>query len=77
MKAWDLSGGAARLSDSIDLLRKAWADAATRWDDHTSRRFFEDHVEPLEPTTRRALYAIHRLAEVLSRAERECSDVDR
>jgi hypothetical protein len=75
MKIGDLSGGLTQLADSFDSLQAAWAETATRWDDSASRRFHKERLEPLELITRRALSAIHRLAEVLARAERECSDV--
>ena len=74
MRIADLSGGAAQLSDAFDSLRVAWAETATRWDDPTSRRLYKERLEPLEPTTRSALSAIQRLAEVLAKAERECRD---
>ena len=74
MRIADLWGGSAQLADSFDALRTAWAETATRWDDSTSRRFYKERLEPLEPITRRALAAIERLAEVLAKAERDCSD---
>jgi len=74
VKTWDLSGDAARLHESLDLLNAAWIEATTQWDDSANRQFYKDHLAPLEPKARIALNAIGRLTEVLSRAERECSD---
>jgi hypothetical protein len=74
MRIGNLSGGAAQLTDSFDSLRTAWAETTTRWDDPTSRRFYKERLEPLDRITRRALSGIQRLAEVLAKAERECSD---
>lgn len=74
MRMADLWGGSSQLNDSFDALRAAWAETAARWDDSTSRRFYKERLEPLEPTTRRALAAIQRLAEVLAQAERDCRD---
>jgi hypothetical protein len=74
MRIGDLSGGSAQLNDSLDSLRTAWAETATRWDDPTSRRLYKERLEPLEPISRKALSAIQRLTEVLAKAERDCSD---
>jgi hypothetical protein len=74
VKIADLSAGLTQLTESFDSLTAAWAETATRWDDSTSRRLHKEHVEPLDLITRRALSAVHRLAEVLASAERECSD---
>ena len=74
MRIGDFSGGSAQLTDSLDSLRAAWAETTARWDDPTSRRFYKERLEPLEPITRKALFAIQRLAEVLAKAERDCSD---
>jgi hypothetical protein len=73
MRLWDLNTGAAKLELGMDSLQKAAAEVGTRWDDEAFRGFQSDYLEPLEPRIRRALDAIHRLAEVLARAERECS----
>ena len=74
MAICDSSGSLAKLTDSLDSLRTAWADTATSWDDSTSRRFYRERLEPLEPIARKALGAIQRLAEVLARVEAECGD---
>ena len=74
MKTWDLTTGAAKLADAIESLQVAWASAAEHWDDEASRKFKDRYLDPLQPKTRRTLDAVHRLAEVLGRAERECSE---
>ena len=74
MRIGDLSGGAAQLNDSLDSLKAAWAETETRWNDPASRRLYKERLEPLEPTTHKAISAIRRLTEVLARAERECRD---
>ena len=74
MTMCDVQGAVARLTDSYDSLRAAWADRAASWDDSASRRFEKERLEPLDPIMRRAIHAMQRLAEVLAQAERECSE---
>ena len=72
MKIWDLSPGAAKLGLAIQLLQKASIEAMEHWDDETHRDFEDNHLKPLEPKVRRTLDMIHRLEQVLAKAEREC-----
>ena len=72
MKTWDLTAGAGQLEEAIELLQRARANALEQWNDETNRKFQETYLVPLEPRLRRALDAIHRLAQVLDAAEREC-----
>jgi hypothetical protein len=74
MAICDFSGNLARLNDSFDSLKTAWAEASSSWDDSASRRFYKERLEPLEPIVRRASSVIQRLAEITGQAERECSD---
>ncbi len=72
VRNWDLSGGAARLELAVEDLKAARADSSRYWHDGTSKRFDEAYLLPLDPKVRRALDAVHRLAEILSQARREC-----
>ena len=72
MRGWDLTTGSTRLSLAWETLQKANASAAAEWSDVTHEHFQEQYYRPLEPKVRHALDAIHRLAEVLGRAQREC-----
>jgi len=76
MKAWDMSGGAARLEDACEVLRRAWHEASEHWDDQTARTFHATHLDPLEPRVRRALDAVRRIDELFSRAHLALSDRD-
>jgi hypothetical protein len=71
-KLWDLSAGTAKLELAMDTLKKTTRQTEDRWDDETFRSFVKTHLEPLEPRVQRAVEAIHRVAQVLARAEREC-----
>ncbi len=74
MKRWDLTSGAAKLGAAFDSLKLADAEATNYWDDQNHRDFQETYLTPLAPRMKRAVEAVHRLAEVLSRAERECEE---
>jgi hypothetical protein len=72
MRLWDLSSGAAKLETAMDALKEAAEISLEEWDDQTHRAFQEKYVLPLEPRVRRAMDAIHRLAEELEKAQRAC-----
>ncbi len=76
MRGFDLTAGSTRLSMAWETLQKANAAAAAQWNDSTNIHFQDQYYRPLEPKVRRALDAVHRLAEVLRRAERECGPED-
>ena len=72
MAVCDLATGAAHLELAMESLQMAKTEATAQWDDQTHRRFQEEYLVPLEAKVRRALDAIHRLAQVVAKAEREC-----
>ena len=72
MRGFDLTAGSTRLSMAWESLRKSNAAAAALWNDAANLHFQDQYYRPLEPKVRHALDAIHRLAEVLRKAEREC-----
>ena len=72
MPVCDLATGAAHLELAMESLQMAKSEAMAQWDDQTHRRFQEEYLVPLEAKFRRALDAIHRLAQVVAKAEREC-----
>ena len=56
----------------MQSLQMACAEAQQYWSDEAQRKFYEAYVAPLEPDVRGVLDSIHRLAEVLAAAERQC-----
>lgn len=74
MRIGDMSGGAAKLELAIDSLRAARQEVSEQWTDETFAAFGEHYFVPLELKYRRAMDAIRRLAQVLDKAQRECSD---
>lgn len=71
-RLWDLSAGSAKLDLAMDLLKKTAIQTEDRWDDETFHTFVKTYLVPLEPRVQRAVEAIHRVTQVLARAEREC-----
>jgi len=71
-RLWDLSAGTAKLELAMDLLKKTTIQTKDRWDDETLHGFLDMYLVPLEPRVQRAAEALHRVAQVLARAEREC-----
>jgi hypothetical protein len=74
MRHWDLSSGAAKLDQALKSLQAAGLEVGESWDDQTYQRFVETYLRPLEPRVKNMLTAVHRLAEVLAGAERQCGD---
>ena len=74
MRRWDLAAGTAKMEMAYKQLQAASADIAESWADETNRRFVETYLAPVEPRLKVLLDAIHRLAEVLANAERQCRD---
>jgi len=74
MRICDLQTGKIRLSRAAKLLRDQWDQTCDHWDDANRRDFEQNHLQPLSPQITLMLAAVHRLAEVLQQAERECSD---
>jgi hypothetical protein len=72
VRGFDLTAGSTRLSLAWETLQRANAAAAAQWNDATNQHFQDQYYRPLEPKVRHALAAIHRLAEILRKAEREC-----
>lgn len=68
----NLQDGRAKLGYAAQKLRLRWDEANRHWNDAVSRDFERDHLVPLEPQIAATLQAIDRLADVISRAEREC-----
>jgi hypothetical protein len=74
MRRWDLAAGTAKMEMAYKQLQAASEEIAESWDDETNRRFVENYLEPVEPRLKVFLDSIHRLAEVLVNAERQCRD---
>ena len=72
MRIADLNSGAAKLLDAADTLNANWNETKDFWRDDNARNLEEVHLRPMGEEIVAALTAIHRLAEVLNQAQREC-----
>jgi len=77
MKVVDMHTGAAQLTDALVQLETAWDRVQLSWNDDARRHFESEHLATISPTIRMTLDAVNRLADVLSKAERECLDEER
>ncbi len=73
MRGCDPLSASAKLETAMESLQHVRTSVLAQWDDDQSRQFDEQFLAPLEAKVRRALDAIHQLAEALGKAERECS----
>jgi len=72
MKSWDFNSGASKLVLALQSLQAAETEAQQYWSDEAHGKFHETYLAPLEPKVRSLLDSVHRLAEVLAGADREC-----
>lgn len=73
MRSWDFSTAAGKLEMGIKTLRATMAVVDERWTDKARRKFQEEHLAAVEPQVHDMVDAIHRLAELLANAERQCN----
>jgi hypothetical protein len=72
MKSCDLSTGPAKLELALKSLRLTLSVVDQRWNDETRRKFQENHLASIEPSVKRMLDAVGRMAEALAACERQC-----
>jgi hypothetical protein len=76
MRICDLQTGRIQISRAAKRLREQWAITEEHWRDGNSDAFRQTHLQPLSPQVTQLLAAVHHLADVLEKAERECVDED-
>lgn len=74
MRICDLNSGMGRLSQAFSDLKERWAEAKTNWRDDASRQFEQTHLQPIPARLQQLVAAVHRLSDVLEKAEPECED---
>ena len=74
MKHCDLLTGKGRLQRAAAQLKEKWLDTNSHWDDKARRDFERNHLQPLPSQITMVVAAIHELAEVLEKAEKELED---
>ncbi len=54
-------------------LQVAWQQTRDSWRDEVAAEFEEKYLQPIELKMRQTVETVHRTAEVLNKAKRECS----
>lgn len=66
--------GSNRLKHALKTLQEHWQVTEATWNDSVRRRFEERHLRPLDPAVDAAMVGMHKLADVLEKVRRDCSD---
>ena len=72
MASSDLHTSAGQIRDAMEQLQAAWLEASEHWNDDVSRRFCENHLEPLAPVVKLALDSIARMSGLVDHMHRDC-----
>jgi hypothetical protein len=68
----DLATGAARIRHALENVETVWSESSQSWNDAVSRRFREQHLDPVIPRLKLALDAIARMGLLVNEVERDC-----
>ncbi len=74
MPVVDLHSNIARLIKATELLEEAWQETKLYWHDENSQALEENHLRHIFPNVKLAVDATNRMAEILGRAERDCTE---
>ncbi len=74
MKTCDLNSGMGRLRRATSKLQVCWDETKTHWRDRNASEFEENFLQPLLPSLTLTLASIHRMAEMVQRAEHELDE---
>ena len=55
-------------------LKDKWRETKVHWQDGAAKKFEEKYLEPLIPSIKLTLAAVHELSEIVADAEKECGD---
>ncbi len=72
MRRCDLDTSAAQLRDAMKELQQAWQETEQQWDDSVSRKFCENHLEPIVPVLKLTQEAIGRMEQLAGRMQTDC-----
>jgi hypothetical protein len=72
MRKCDLSTPTGRIRYALERLEIVWNESASQWNDAVSRRFQEQHLEPMLPRLKLAMDAISRMSLLIDEVERDC-----
>ena len=74
MRICDMNSGTMRLAKAAKRLREQWESTRPSWTDQNAVDFERDVLQPLSPQITLTLAVVHRMAQLLEQAERECWD---
>jgi hypothetical protein len=74
MRKCDLYTGAGRIYDAMEHLQIVWQEISEQWNDSVSRRFREQHLDPMLPDVKLALDSIGRLNALMDEVQRDCDN---
>jgi hypothetical protein len=66
--------GSSRLQQTERALKEHWLITEATWSDVVRRKFEDRYLAPLAPAVDSAVIGMQKLAEVLDRVRRDCSD---
>jgi hypothetical protein len=70
----NVMAGTSRLKYAIRTLQERWRVTEPTWNDSVRQKFEERYIQPLDPAVAAALIGMQKLAEVLDKVRRDCSD---
>jgi hypothetical protein len=62
------------LTHTLKKLRENWEIAKEGWADQVARDFEKNHIVPVEQQSKSAIQGMEKIAEVLRRVRKECSE---
>lgn len=74
MGSANVLAGSSRLKHALKVLQDRWLITEEFWDDSVKNRFEERYLRPLNPAADAATIGMHKLAEVLEKLRRDCTD---
>jgi hypothetical protein len=72
MRKCDLITGASRIHDALEKLQITWQEVSDSWSDSVSRRFREEHLDPMIPDVKLAMDSIGRMNSLMVEVQRDC-----
>lgn len=66
--------GSHRLKHSVKTLRDHWLTTEPTWNDSVRRRFEQRYLLPIDSALDSALIGMQKLADILDKVRRDCSD---
>ena len=73
MRKCDLITGASRIYDALENLQIVWQEVSDNWNDSVSRRFREEHLDPMIPDVKLAMDSVARMNSLMDEVQRDCA----